>query len=227
MQLTQDDLARISAGNVISTSGDKIGGIGQIYVDDATGQPAWVTVKTGLFGTSESFVPLEGASLAGDDIQVAYDKDVIKNAPRVEADGKISREEEDQLYAYYNVGSAGTGVDGDRRSGGDVNGVGAGTTGADYADTASGDGYTDNTRGTDYAESTRGTDHADTGRGTDFADTGRRDLDDSASRGTVGHDTSGPNTDDAMTLSEEQLRVGTQPRRPAAPGCGSTWSPRT
>jgi uncharacterized protein (TIGR02271 family) len=28
--------------------------------------------------------------------------------------------------------------------------------------------------------------------------------------GTVGHDTSGPTTDDAMTRSEEQLRVGTQ-----------------
>uniref|UniRef100_UPI000CE37CCF YsnF/AvaK domain-containing protein n=1 Tax=Arthrobacter sp. ZGTC412 TaxID=2058900 RepID=UPI000CE37CCF len=31
-----------------------------------------------------------------------------------------------------------------------------------------------------------------------------------AGRGTVGHDTSGPTTDDAMTRSEEQLRVGTE-----------------
>ena len=30
--------------------------------------------------------------------------------------------------------------------------------------------------------------------------------------GTVGHDTSGPTTDDAMTRSEEQLRVGTESR---------------
>ena len=29
---------------------------------------------------------------------------------------------------------------------------------------------------------------------------------------TVGHDTSGPTTDDAMTLSEERLRVGTEKR---------------
>ncbi|WP_375388592.1 YsnF/AvaK domain-containing protein [uncultured Amnibacterium sp.] len=35
-----------------------------------------------------------------------------------------------------------------------------------------------------------------------------RDLD--TDRGTVGHDTSGPTTDDAMTRSEERLRVGTQ-----------------
>jgi uncharacterized protein (TIGR02271 family) len=31
-------------------------------------------------------------------------------------------------------------------------------------------------------------------------------------RGTVGHDTSGPTTDDAMTRSEEELRVGTRQR---------------
>jgi uncharacterized protein (TIGR02271 family) len=33
-----------------------------------------------------------------------------------------------------------------------------------------------------------------------------------AGRGTVGHDTSGPNTDEAMTRSEEELRVGTAKR---------------
>ena len=42
-------------GNVLSTDGDKIGSIGQMYVDDDSGQPTWVTVKTGLFGTSASF----------------------------------------------------------------------------------------------------------------------------------------------------------------------------
>ena len=35
---------------------------------------------------------------------------------------------------------------------------------------------------------------------------------DDADRGTVGHDTSGPTTDDAMTRSEEELHVGTRQR---------------
>jgi uncharacterized protein (TIGR02271 family) len=34
--------------------------------------------------------------------------------------------------------------------------------------------------------------------------------DDTGARGTVGHDTSGPTTDDAMTRSEEELAVGTR-----------------
>ena len=36
-------------------------------------------------------------------------------------------------------------------------------------------------------------------------------------RDTVGRDTSGPTTDDAMTRSEEELRVGTQTRGAAGP----------
>jgi uncharacterized protein (TIGR02271 family) len=41
-------------------------------------------------------------------------------------------------------------------------------------------------------------------------DGGADDIDDT--RGTVGHDVSGPTTDDAMTRSEEELKVGTAQR---------------
>ena len=49
--------------------------------------------------------------------------------------------------------------------------------------------------------------------------TGRHPL---TGEGAVGRDTSGPTTDEAMTRSEEQLRVGTQTREAAGPGCAST-----
>jgi uncharacterized protein (TIGR02271 family) len=162
-------------GNVVGTDGAKIGGIGQIYVDDQTGEPNWVTVKTGLFGTSESFVPLDDATNQGNDIAVPYSKDKVKDAPRVAPDGHLSREEEDELYRYYEIG---------------------GTT-AGYTETSGTAGYADTTTtGTaDYAETSGTTGTAG------YADT---------SRGTVGHDTSGPTTDDAMTRSEERLHVGTE-----------------
>ncbi|HEU4907859.1 MAG TPA: photosystem reaction center subunit H, partial [Propionibacteriaceae bacterium] len=64
-------------------------------------EPTWVTVKTGLFGTSESFVPLSSARLEGDDILVDYDKDTIKNAPRIDADGDLTPREELALFRYY------------------------------------------------------------------------------------------------------------------------------
>ena len=37
MPITESDLATLRNGNVVTTSGDKIGSIGQIYLDDETG----------------------------------------------------------------------------------------------------------------------------------------------------------------------------------------------
>ncbi|KRF04418.1 photosystem reaction center subunit H [Nocardioides sp. Soil777] len=141
-------------GNVVDNNGDKIGSIGQVFLDDRSGRPEWVTVKTGLFGGGESFVPLRDAEVAGDDVRVPYSKDMVKDAPRIsDADGHLSEDEEETLYRYY------------------------GTEGADY-DTSYGD------PATGYTETRDG----------------------------AGHDTSGPDTDSAMTRSEEQVRVGTETR---------------
>jgi uncharacterized protein (TIGR02271 family) len=105
MTLTTDDLQGLlgRGAKVVDPDGAKIGGIGQVYLDDETGAPEWVTVKTGLFGTSESFAPLRGARTNGDDIAVDYDKNTVKDAPRVDADGHLSPQDEQQLYAYYGL----------------------------------------------------------------------------------------------------------------------------
>lgn len=97
-----DDLLQRN-GNVVSSDGNKIGSIGQVYADDDNGQPTWVTVKTGLFGTSESFVPLEGARIEGNDVVVPYTKDHVKDAPRVDADGHLEPSEEGRLYSHYEL----------------------------------------------------------------------------------------------------------------------------
>lgn len=102
MTITTDQIQGLT-GKVYSHSSDKIGGIGQIYVDDATGAPSWVTVKTGLFGSAETFVPLDGARVDGDDLYVDFAEDKIKNAPRVDPDGSITPAEEEKLYAYYGL----------------------------------------------------------------------------------------------------------------------------
>jgi uncharacterized protein (TIGR02271 family) len=145
--LGQDQIDQVQGSDVYGSDGSKIGSAGQVYLDDQTGQPAWVTVNTGLFGTNESFVPLSEASFSGDRVTVPYDKDKVKGAPNVSQDGHITPEEERDLYEYY---------------------------GMSYSS-----GYTETTTDTSYDN-----------------------------RGVVGNDVSGPETDNAMTRSEEQLRVG-------------------
>jgi hypothetical protein len=108
MSISSDDLGRISQQTtVVASDGDKLGTINQVYTSDTTGEPAWVTLKTGLFGTQESFVPLADASFDGDDIRVPVTKKAVHDAPRVDADGHLSVEEEDDLYRYYGLHNPG------------------------------------------------------------------------------------------------------------------------
>jgi uncharacterized protein (TIGR02271 family) len=147
--------------DVYDESGQKIGSASEVYLDDETGQPEWVTVRTGLFGTKESFVPIRQADLTGDGLRVPVSKDRVKDAPRIDSDGHLSPDEEQELYRYYGLGAGG------------------GTTQTDtMADTMT-DTMTDTATGT-------------------------------GERAPVGHDTSGPTTDNAMTRSEERMNVGTR-----------------
>ncbi|OUM43524.1 PRC and DUF2382 domain-containing protein [Arthrobacter sedimenti] len=103
--LTMNDLNPLLRRHraVVTRSGDKVGAIGVVFLDDATDEPTWVTVHTGLFGTRESFVPLAGAEVQGDQLVVDYPRDVIKHAPSTERDGHLSPEDELGLYRHYGL----------------------------------------------------------------------------------------------------------------------------
>src|SRR5215218_3699722 len=149
-----DELQRWHGRDLSDRDGDKIGSIGDVYLDDQTGQPEWLTVKTGLFGSRSSFVPVSEAHAEGDTVRVPYEKSQVKDAPNVDADGALSQEEEQRLYRHYGVSY-------------------------------------------DVAAEVPGRD---------------RERDRDVDRGTVGRDVSGPETDEAMTRSEEEVRVGTTRR---------------
>lgn len=148
--INMNQVDRISGGNVVDSDGNKIGKVGQVYLDDRSGEPQWISVSTGLFGTSESFVPLSEATLDGDDVRVPFGKDLVKGAPRVDADQHLDVEQERELYRYYSP-------DYDRPD--DV--------------------------GTEHAQAR-------------------------SSRGERSEPASAAGTGDAMTRSEEQLKVGTE-----------------
>ena len=137
----------------VDPQGDKIGSVGQVYLNDQTGQPDWITVNTGLFGMKENFAPLAGSSFNGDDLVLPFDKTVVKDSPDIADSSHLDSDEQQSLYSYYQQY------------------LGAGPSG----------GYQ---------------------QGTNGGDTGYQSGE--------GYDTSGPNTDEAMTRSEEQLRVGTE-----------------
>ena len=100
----ETDIDRLRGAVAYDRNGDRIGNIGEVYLDDQTGQPMWVTVNTGFFGMNTSFVPLAGSSFEADDrLVLAHDKDIVKDAPNLAEDGHLDRAQEDELYQYYGV----------------------------------------------------------------------------------------------------------------------------
>jgi len=96
-----NDAQQYIGRNAVDLEGNKVGKIGQVYLDDRTGDPLWVTVSTGLFGNRQSFAPIAGSGFDGDDIRLAVSKDTIKDAPNVDDDEHVNSDEQNALYEYY------------------------------------------------------------------------------------------------------------------------------
>ena len=173
---TLNEVQSWSGKQLVGPDEDKIGKIDHVYLDRQTGEPTFAAVKTGLFGSKSSLVPIAEAHSHDEHVHVAFSKEKVKDAPNVDADEELSEAEEQRLYEHY--GQSYSAYEGpDHESFGTAR---AGTTGT--AGTAGTAGYVE-------------------------GDTARTDE-----RGGPGRDTSGANTDHAMTRSEEELRVGTTSR---------------
>jgi uncharacterized protein (TIGR02271 family) len=132
MMIETSRIDAVIGSTAYDNDGDKIGTIGQVYVDPDDGHAVWASVNTGFFGTTESFVPLENATVDADGVRVQYEKSFVKDAPRIDVDGDLSTEDQEALYQYYGMNSGYTGT----RTGDDT----ADYTDADLTDTVGGPG---------------------------------------------------------------------------------------
>src|SRR5947207_15713503 len=100
MTSTQDHQRYIPRA-AVDAEGNRIGKISKVYHDDQTGQPQWVLVETGLFGTRQSFAPTHGSRFDGELVVLAVTKDQVKDAPNIDSDAHLSESEQDALRQYY------------------------------------------------------------------------------------------------------------------------------
>jgi uncharacterized protein (TIGR02271 family) len=107
--IAQDQIASLQGATVFDRDGDKIGSLGQVYLDTTTNQPSWASVNTGLFGLKESLVPISDADATADGIRVPYDKQTVKDAPNVDVshDEPLMPDDVTRLYQHYNLGGGG------------------------------------------------------------------------------------------------------------------------
>jgi len=89
---------------IVDRDGSKIGTIEDVHFDKETRVPEWVRVRTGLFGTRETFVPVTDAQPADDDtVRVPYEKSFVKDAPNIDDTSELSQSDEAELAHYYGL----------------------------------------------------------------------------------------------------------------------------
>jgi hypothetical protein len=98
---TLQDVEGWKGRTVVDPDGDKVGTLEEFYLDRQSGDPTWAAIRTGLFGTHTSLAPLDGAALNGNDVRLGYAKSAVKDAPRPEVEGELTRDEERRLFDHY------------------------------------------------------------------------------------------------------------------------------
>lgn len=101
--ITTDQIPALRSAAARDRDGERFGSVGEIFLDDETGEPTWITVNTGMFGTSQAFVPIRDAVLEDGDLRVPYPQNLVKNAPPVEAEDRLDADDEHRLHVHYGL----------------------------------------------------------------------------------------------------------------------------
>lgn len=105
LAVTHQDLAQWRGRDLNDANGERIGRLEDVYFDIDTDEPQFGTVKEGsLFGRHLTFVPLVGATVGPENLQVAATVEQVKSAPNIALEGEqLTAEDESALYHHYQL----------------------------------------------------------------------------------------------------------------------------
>lgn len=181
--ISQEQIPAVVDHMIYDAEGKKIGEARHVFLDERTGEPEWATVRTGLFGTQETFVPIHEGRVVDDYLEVPVPRTKVRDAPHMDVSkGRLTEQQERELYNFYGFDWDDTSAIGGEPAAG---GTGAAGSGAMPAE------------------------------GQSVADKGPAATAGAASGGAMASGREGGRMDsaigqDAMTRSEEHLRVGTE-----------------
>ncbi|GAA2749532.1 PRC-barrel domain-containing protein [Amnibacterium kyonggiense] len=101
--ITTDVIDSMIGADALDRQDDRIGEVGQVYVDEATERPTWVSVRLALLSGDEVLVPLEDAEWDERSLHVVVDRQAVREAPRKAMDEPLTVGEEERLYTYYGI----------------------------------------------------------------------------------------------------------------------------
>ena len=95
---------RFAGYEVYDQSYEKIGKVDDLFVDE-NDQPEYIGVKMGLLGMSSTLIPMDLVRVNDQRqlVEVAADKDYVKDGPTFDDDREITPEYENEVYSYYGL----------------------------------------------------------------------------------------------------------------------------
>jgi hypothetical protein len=111
-QLTVPNPIDLQGRTLFDGSGEGIGVVEGVYLDNTTRVPEWAAVRIGP--EALALVPLAEASATREGAQVPYSRDEVVAAPfhLTGLDNEVTEDTENQLYAYYGEADGSTSDDG-------------------------------------------------------------------------------------------------------------------
>ncbi len=85
--------------------GGSVGRIEGVYVDAENGEPVWLLIRMGRFG-HHSAIPYSHAVAGVGRVWAPYDRDMVRQAPRIDAGQPLTRERELELCHFYGYGES-------------------------------------------------------------------------------------------------------------------------
>lgn len=97
--LTLERLKTMRGKDVRSLDGEKIGSVDRIFIDETSQDPEWIALD------NDDILPLDGASVVGDEIRVSFTKSKVDDEPDIEPDanGYLNPDQETELREYFGL----------------------------------------------------------------------------------------------------------------------------
>lgn len=108
---------------VLDPSGNSIGKVDGVWVDDATAALEFISVKVGTLMGKSHIIPVAQREVdsTGGVITVPYAENLVKDAPSFGSDDELSPQDENEMYQYYGIdrsmGQSPTGLPGGAQAG--------------------------------------------------------------------------------------------------------------
>jgi hypothetical protein len=83
--------------------GAGVGKLEDVWVDPRSGEPRWLLVRSGRFGSHHTLIPFDDATAGAGHIWIPFERDAVRHAPDIDPREPLSRELDATLRAHYDA----------------------------------------------------------------------------------------------------------------------------